>query len=62
VRFALDQLSQLASGEATVTGSALRISGEALYPEAAERMRKTVVQAPPPGWKGTAEIKVRESD
>jgi surface antigen len=62
VRFALDQLSQLASGEATLTGSALRISGETLYPEAADRMRKTVVQAPPAGWKGTAEIKVRESD
>jgi hypothetical protein len=60
-RFVLDQLSQLASGEATVTGNALKVAGETLYPEAADRMRQTV-KAPPAGWKGVAEIKVREGD
>jgi hypothetical protein len=61
-RFVLDQLSQLASGEAAISGNALKITGETFYPEAADRMRQTIAKAPPAGWKGTADIKVRAAE
>lgn len=61
-RFALDQLSQLASGEVTIAGEAVRVSGETFYPEAAGRMRETISKAAPAGWKATADIKLREAE
>jgi hypothetical protein len=59
-RFALDQLSQLASGEAMIAGGSLRLQGEALYAQTAEEIERKVKRKPPAGFKGSAEIRTRE--
>ncbi len=61
VRAGLDQLSHLASGEASVTGASLRLTGEALYEETAERMRASTAKLTPKGWTVVADIRLRES-
>lgn len=57
--FALDQLAQLAAGEASVTGDGVRVSGEMLYPQAAEQIRDRIARGAPGGVRAFAEIKVR---
>jgi OmpA-OmpF porin, OOP family len=59
-RFALDQLSQLASGEAVIAGPSLRLEGEALYAQMAEDIEKKMKRKPPAGFKGSAAIRMRE--
>jgi hypothetical protein len=61
-RFALDQLSQLASGEAVIAGASLRLEGEALYAQLAEEVEGKVKRKPPAGFKGSAEIRIRETE
>jgi hypothetical protein len=61
-RFALDQLSQLAEGEASLLGGAVRIQGEALYAQTAQTIEAKVKSAPPRGWRGSAEVRARGSD
>jgi hypothetical protein len=60
-RFALDQLSHLASGEAALAGTALTIEGESLYAEAAEEIARKVRRAPG-GFTGSAEIRIRDAE
>jgi OmpA-OmpF porin, OOP family len=59
VRFGLAQLALLAAGEAVVSGKAVRLAGEALYEQTAERTHETVRGFAPPGWTGEADIKAR---
>jgi OmpA-OmpF porin, OOP family len=61
-RYALDQLSQLASGEAVIAGASLRLQGEALYAQLAEEIEGKVARKPPTGFKGSAEIRAREAE
>jgi OOP family OmpA-OmpF porin len=62
VGFGLEQLAQLASGEAAVSDTSLRVSGEALYLESAEQMRGRIADAAPAGWSRAAAIRVRGDD
>ena len=62
VRFAIENLSQLAAGEASLVGTALKVSGETLYGQTAEHMRDAIGKAPPAGWKATADIRLRLRD
>lgn len=57
--FALDQLAQLAAGEASVTGDHVRVTGDMLYAQAADQVRDRVAKNAPAGVRGSAEIKVR---
>jgi hypothetical protein len=59
VRFGLAQLSLLAAGEAVVSGKAVRLAGEALYEQTAERANETVRGFGPPGWSASADVKAR---
>jgi OmpA-OmpF porin, OOP family len=56
---AVDHLSQLAVGQASVAEGMVRVAGEALYAQAAGRMRDTIAKEAPNGWRGVADIKVR---
>jgi hypothetical protein len=58
VSLGLEQLSGLASGELTVTGTALQVTGESLYAQAAEQAARTISTVSLPGWTGKADIKV----
>ncbi|GJE68853.1 flagellar motor protein MotB [Methylorubrum podarium] len=53
---AIDPLSTLASGELTITGTELRLTGTSLYPESAARLGRTVPRAMPPGWNATVSV------
>lgn len=57
--FALDQLAQLGTGEASVTADGVRVAGDMLYAQAAEQIRDRVARGVPGGARGFAEIKVR---
>jgi hypothetical protein len=59
-RFALGQLAQLASGEASIVGTSLKVEGEALYGQAAEDIRLKTRKAAPAGFTGSAEIRMRD--
>jgi hypothetical protein len=61
-RLALGQLAQLASGEATLAGTSLRIRGDALYAQAAEDIRHKTGRNAPAGWAASAEIRTRSVD
>lgn len=52
----LDALMTLASGEVTLTGTSLRLSGTSLYPEAAARLPRTLPAAMPAGWTATVAV------
>ena len=62
VRFALDQLAQLASGEASVVGPSRHVEGDVLYAPAAEDIRLKTRKGAPAGWTGSAEIRARDAD
>ncbi|BAU92117.1 OmpA/MotB domain protein [Methylorubrum populi] len=53
---AVDPLSTLASGELTITGTELRLTGTSLYPESAGRLGRALPQALPAGWSATVAI------
>jgi outer membrane protein OmpA-like peptidoglycan-associated protein len=53
---ALDNLSLLAGGEARLEGRSVVLSGDLLYAQAAERMRRQFPKAAPPGWTARAEV------
>ncbi|KAB7785172.1 flagellar motor protein MotB [Methylorubrum populi] len=57
---AVDPLSTLASGELTVTGTDLRLTGTSLYPESAARLRRALPQALPSGWSTTVSVSAGE--
>ncbi len=57
---AIEALSQLATGEAAVEGPTLKVSGEALYAQAAEAMSSRIAAAAPAGWRATAEVGLRD--
>ncbi|HEX8164722.1 MAG TPA: hypothetical protein VF601_02920 [Beijerinckiaceae bacterium] len=59
-RFALDQLAQLASGEASVVGTSLKVEGDVLYAQAAEDIRAKTRKNAPAGFTGSAEIRTRD--
>jgi OOP family OmpA-OmpF porin len=59
--FALEQLAQLAAGEANLSGTALRIEGEALYHQQAERTRARIARDAPPGWNAVAAIELSQA-
>jgi hypothetical protein len=61
VSFGLDHLSRLASGTVTVSDTSVRISGESLYEQAAEKMTKTIPAVSLPGWTAQADVRVRPS-
>jgi hypothetical protein len=61
-RFALGQLAQLASGEASVVGTSLKVEGDALYAQAADEIRLRTRKGAPAGWTGSAEIRTRDAD
>jgi hypothetical protein len=62
VSFGLDHLSRLASGAVTVSDTSVRISGESLYEQAAERMTKAIPAVSLPGWTAQADVRVRPSE
>jgi outer membrane protein OmpA-like peptidoglycan-associated protein len=53
---ALEHLSALAEGEATIEDNAARISGRALYPGIAERTQRGFAKAVPPNWTARADV------
>jgi hypothetical protein len=55
--FALEQLSQLGSGEAEIEGGKIRIAGETSYLQLAQMLRERIPRTAPAGWAATAEIK-----
>jgi hypothetical protein len=59
VSFGLEHLSRLASGEVAVSGTSLRLSGEALYPQTAEQTMRTLAALSLRGWSGKAEVTLR---
>ncbi len=59
VSFGLEHLSRLASGEVAVSGTSLRLSGEALYPQTAEQTSRNVSTMSVRGWSGKAEVTLR---
>lgn len=61
VGVAIEQLSYLAGGEASLTGTALSLRGEALYAQTAERMRETATATAPSGWTVEADIRLKGS-
>lgn len=50
VAAAIDPFSTLESGEITVSGTSLRLTGTSLYPESAARLPQTLPRAMPAGW------------
>lgn len=61
-RLALDQLSLLAAGEASISGTALRLEGEALYPQAAAEIEDKLRRKAPAGWTGAAAVRLRAGE
>jgi hypothetical protein len=59
-RFALEQLSFLASGEALLRDKTIWLSGEALYPQTGEHTCSKIASLAPHGWTGTASINWRQ--
>ncbi|CAO4192733.1 OmpA family protein [Methylorubrum extorquens] len=53
---AVDPLSTLASGELTITGTSLRLTGTSLYPESAARLAQSLPKAMPAGWSATVAV------
>lgn len=53
---AIDPLSTLATGELTIAGTDLRLTGTSLYPESAARLGRTLPRALPAGWSATVTI------
>jgi hypothetical protein len=58
-RFALEQLSFLASGEALLRDKSIWLSGETLYAQAGEHTCSKIASLAPHGWTGTASINWR---
>lgn len=56
----VEALSTLASGELTLTGSGLRLTGTSLYPESAARLNRTLPQALPAGWSAAVAVTAGE--
>jgi hypothetical protein len=61
-RFALEQLSFLASGEALLRNKSIWLSGEALYRQTGEQTCAKIASLAPHGWTGTASIKWRQEE
>lgn len=59
VKAALTQLARLASGSATLTNTALNVTGEAAQAAAAEQLRGALASALPPGFTGQANVTVK---
>lgn len=59
-RFALEQLSFLATGEVVLRDKSMRLSGEGLYSETAEQTCAKFASLAPGGWNGTASIRWRQ--
>jgi OOP family OmpA-OmpF porin len=59
---ALETLSQVADGEATLSDRRVNLEGRALYSEAAEQTRRRVTTSLPSGWTGTARLKVETAE
>lgn len=57
--YLMEQLGQLASGEASLRGTQLALAGEGLYAQALEVQRERAPRAAPPGYTLTASLKVR---
>jgi OmpA-OmpF porin, OOP family len=62
VSFGLDHLSRLASGALTVSDASVRVSGESLYEQSAEKMIKSISAVSLPGWTAQADVRVRSSE
>ncbi|MFF8799009.1 MULTISPECIES: flagellar motor protein MotB [unclassified Methylobacterium] len=52
----IDPLSTLASGELTLTGTGLRLTGTSLYPESAARLNRSLPKAVPVGWSASVAV------
>ena len=61
-RFALEQLSFLATGEVILRDKSIRLSGEGLYSETAEQTCAKFASLAPGGWNGTASIRWRQEE
>ena len=61
-RFALEQLSFLATGEVMLRDKSIRLSGEGLYSETAEQTCAKFASLAPGGWNGTASIRWRQEE
>jgi hypothetical protein len=59
-RFALEQLSFLASGEALLRGKSIWLSGETHYSQAGQHTCSKIASLAPHGWTGTASINWRQ--
>ena len=59
-RFALEQLSFLASGEALLRDKSIWLSGETHYSQAGEHTCSKIASLAPHGWTGTASINWRQ--
>ncbi len=55
-------LSTLATGEAVITDRSLSLTGESLYPEAADRAPNRVSTLLPPGWTGEVAVSSKEPE
>jgi len=55
-------LSTLATGEAVLTDRSLSLTGESLYPEAADRAPNRVATLLPAGWTGEVSVSAKEAD
>jgi OOP family OmpA-OmpF porin len=62
VSFGLEHLARLASGEVAVSGTSLRLNGEALYEQTAEQTVRTVQAMSVRGWTGKAEVRTRRPE
>jgi OmpA-OmpF porin, OOP family len=62
VSFGLEHLARLASGEVVVSGTSLRLNGEALYEQTAEQTTRTVQGMSVRGWTGKAEVRTRRAE
>lgn len=59
VILALGGLSRLSTGSLTVSDRDIKLSGDALYPVAAEQIQTDLAQNLPQGWKANSEISVK---
>lgn len=59
---AAGMLSTLATGEAALTDRSVSLTGESLYPEAADRAPDRVAALLPPGWTGEVAVSAKEPD
>ena len=57
---AIQAASRLVNGKASITGTELMVSGEALSDQAAEQIRTNVENGLPPGFSGSHDISVRQ--